>query len=245
MSASDQLYDQLEQSITEGSLRANVRLPSERQLAVDHHLSRAAVREVLIRLKAQGYIHSRQGGGHYVATDFRQHTMQPLMDLLVRSPEARFDLLEFRHTIEGDCAYYAALRANDIDRQAITTAFEQMQKTYCDQDLTQTAQADADFHLAIAEASHNLVYLHLMQSLFEVVRNSVFVNVADIFSLESRRDILMRQHSEIYDAIINAQPTTAREAAQRHIRYVEEVLSEMKKEQDRLERSTRRHGPGG
>jgi len=238
---SDKLFDYFERVISDGSLRSSTRLPSERQLAERFSLSRSSVREVLQRLKAQDFITTKPGGGHFVSKAFRQKTIKPLLAFFDRSPESRFDLLEFRHTIEGDCAYYAALRANEIDHKALTVAFQRMNKAYQEQDLQESSEADASFHLAIAESSHNVVYLHLMQSLFDVVRSSVFVNVSDIFSREPRRDALMRQHSEIYDAIMNAQPTTAREAAQRHIRYVEEVLSDLRKEQDRLERSKRRY----
>jgi GntR family transcriptional regulator, transcriptional repressor for pyruvate dehydrogenase complex len=241
MKNSDKLFQHFESTITEGSLRTGARLPSERQLAETFAISRSSVREVLQRLNAQGLITSKPGGGHFASKAFRQKTIEPLLALFNSSPESRFDLLEFRHTIEGDCAYYAALRSNELDRQALTLAFQRMDKAYKQNDLQKSSEADADFHLSIAESSHNIVYLHLMQSLFEVVRSSVFVNVSHMVAREPRRDILMRQHSDIYDAIMNAQPTTAREAAHRHIRYVEEVLSDMRKEQDRLERSERRY----
>ncbi len=241
MKHSEKLFSHIELSITEGSLKCGSRLPSERQLAERFGLSRSSVREVLQRLKAKGFVMSKPGGGHFASASFRQKNVEPLLALFQRSPESRFDLLEFRHTIEGDCAYYAALRANELDHQALTESFQRMDRAYEHNNLEEVSKADADFHLAIAESSHNIVYLHAMQSLFEVVRNSLFVNVVDIFSRESCRDTLMRQHREIYDAIINAQPTTAREAAHRHIRYVEEVLSDLRKEQDRLERSERRY----
>ncbi|MGS2716702.1 FCD domain-containing protein [Eionea flava] len=237
----DKLYDYYVHEIAEGMLRVDTRLPSERQLCQRFSLSRTSVREALQRLNAKGFITTKPGGGHFVSAAFRENTVDPLLELLSCSTESRFDLLEFRHTIEGDCAYYAALRANALDHQVLKTTFDRMRIAYDIQDLKQLSDADADFHLAIAEASHNIIYLHLMQSLFDIVRSNVFVNVSDILSREPRRDILMRQHSEIYDAIVNAQPTTAREAAQRHIRYVEEVLSDINKEKDRLERSERRY----
>ena len=45
-----------------------------------------------------------------------------LLQLLESNPEAQRDLLEFRHTLEASCAYYAALRATDVDRERLTAA---------------------------------------------------------------------------------------------------------------------------
>ncbi len=81
-----------------------------------------------------------------------------LLHLLESNPEAQRDLLEFRHTLEASCAYYAALRATDVDRERLTAAFNELQDCYSRHDEVSRAEegaADANFHLAIAEASHN------------------------------------------------------------------------------------------
>ena len=38
------------------------------------------------------------------------------------------------------------------------------------------AQLDAQFHMAIIEASHNVVMLHMMRSMYQLLRDGVFYN---------------------------------------------------------------------
>jgi len=164
-----------------------------------------------------------------------------MLKILSNNPDAHFDLLEFRHSIEGDCAYNAALRANELDLDALANAYQFMEKAYQSCDIEAQAQADAAFHLAIAEASHNLIYLHLVKSLFSVLQTNMLSSIASMFENDISREALMHQHAAIYDAIINRQPSTAKEAAHQHIRYVEELLQNIAREHHRKERSERRH----
>lgn len=241
MKQTDELYQFYEAAIIEGSLRSGTRLPAERELAQRFNLSRTSVREVLQRLKAKDWIVSKRGGGHYVSAQLQQDLAEPMLKILSNNPDAHFDLLEFRHSIEGDCAYNAALRANTLDLDALSESYRHLEKVYRANDIEAQAEADAAFHLAIAEASHNLIFLHLMKSLFSVLRSNMLSSIVSMFDNDISREALMSQHSAIYDAIIHRQPSTAKEAAHKHIRYVEELLQNLAREQHRQERSERRH----
>ena len=241
MKPPEQLYQYFEGAIIEGSLRSGAKLPSERQLADQFKLSRSGVREVLQRLKAKGWIISRGGGGHYVSSQLQQDIAEPFLKILANNEEAHFDLLEFRHSIEGDCAYNAALRANELDFDALAMTFKQLRTAYRLRDVTAEAKADAAFHLAIAEASHNLIFLHLVKSLLSVLEQNMHSSITQMFQNDITRDEIMNQHSAIYDAIIHRQPSTAKQAAQQHIRYVENLLQNLHREQARRERSERRY----
>ncbi len=238
---SEKLYRYYEAAIIEGSLRSGERLPAERELAKEFELSRNGVREVLQQLKAKGWIISKRGGGHYVSTQLQQDIADPILKILDNNPNAHFDLLEFRHSIEGDCAYNAALRANDVDIAALKKAYQTLQKAYEQYDIEAEASADAEFHLAVAEASHNLIFLHLVKSLFSVLQTNMHSSITKMFENRIAREALMNQHSAIYDAIVNRQPSTAKEAAHQHIRYVEKLLEDLAREEHRRERSQRRY----
>ncbi|WP_459710337.1 aminotransferase-like domain-containing protein [Paraburkholderia sp. 2C] len=64
-----QLAGELETRISTGALPPGARLPSIRQLASDHQISRFCVVEAYERLVAQGLARSRHGSGFYVADD--------------------------------------------------------------------------------------------------------------------------------------------------------------------------------
>jgi Transcriptional regulators len=63
---SDDIVEQLEGMILEGTLKAGERLPAERALAEQFGVSRPSLREAIQKLAAKGLLVSRQGGGNYV-----------------------------------------------------------------------------------------------------------------------------------------------------------------------------------
>ena len=243
---SDDIVDKLEGMILEGSLKAGERLPAERALAEQFGVSRPSLREAMQKLAARGLLVSRQGGGNYVAESLGSTFSDPLLQLLESNPEAQRDLLEFRHTLEGSCAFYAAQRATEPDRQRLTEAFEALQDCYARAGSVSRAEegaADARFHLAIAEASHNAVLLHTIRGLFDLLKRNVVTNIGGMYAQRSEtRDKLMEQHGELYRAIMEGRSEVARALSDRHIHYVQEVLAEVQQEVQRTARAERRQG---
>src|SRR5690554_4199050 len=246
---SDNIVEQLETMILEGTLQPGQRLPAERALAEQFGVSRPSLREAVQKLVAKGLLISRQGGGNYVSDSIGSSFSDPLLSLLAGHPEAHRDLLEFRHTLEADCAYYAALRATDLDRQHLQSAFDALQGCYAREGKASRAEegaADARFHLAIAEASHNAVLLHTIRGLFDMLKRNVVTNIGGMYALRNEtRVMLMQQHQELYDAIIERRASDARDVIHRHINYVQEVLAEGQQEAQRLARAHRREGGKG
>ena len=137
------------------------------------------------------------------------------------------DFLEFRTTVDGVCAYSAAQRATDADRELLTSCFEAMEKAHGTEAPTEEADIDANFHLAIAKAAHNQVLLHIMRSLFKLLRKDVFFNRMRLYSHHGSQDLLLNQHREIYETIIAGDPERARSAAEKHLGYVKEMAATM------------------
>lgn len=246
---SDDIVERLEAMILEGSLKSGERLPPERALAEQFGVSRPSLREAIQKLAARGLLVSRQGGGTYVAETLGSTFSDPLLQLLENNPEAQRDLLELRHTLEGSCAYYAALRATEVDHERLRKAFEALQDCYARQDEASREEegaADARFHLAIAEASHNAVLLHTIKGLFDLLKRNVVTNIGGMYAQRSEtRDHLMEQHRELYQAIIEGRAEEARAVSNRHIHYVQEVLTEVRQQAQRLARSQRRQSHAG
>lgn len=243
---SDDIVERLEGMILEGTLTAGERLPAERALAEQFGVSRPSLREAIQKLVAKGMLVSRQGGGNYVAEALGTTFSDPLLHLLESNPEAQRDLLEFRHTLEASCAYYAAMRATDVDRERLKAAFDTLQDCYTRNDEVSRAEegaADARFHLAIAEASHNAVLLHTIRGLFDLLKRNVVTNIGGMYKQRSEtRDMLISQHRDLYLAIVEGRAQDAREVSSRHILYVQEVLEEVRQEVQRVARAERRKG---
>lgn len=241
---SDTIVEQLETMILEGALKPGEKLPAERTLAEQFGVSRPSLREAIQKLIAKGSLISRQGGGNYISKNFGSSFSDPLLPLLETHPEAHHDLLEFRHTLEADCAYYAALRATDVDRNHLKTTFTELMTCYSNDSKAgraEEAAADARFHLAIAEASHNVVLLHTMRGLFNLLESSVLANIDGMHVVkEPTRQALIDQHRDLFNAIIQANADDARRIAGNHIRYVQDMLAQSQEEKTRVNRALRR-----
>jgi len=64
-----QLYQGLKERILSGRLTADTKLPSSRGLASDLSVSRNTVNSALEQLKAEGYIKTKPGAGHYISDE--------------------------------------------------------------------------------------------------------------------------------------------------------------------------------
>lgn len=237
---SDQIAAQIEEMIVDGSLNPGERLPAERQLAERFGVSRPSLREAIKKLSSKGLLESRHGGGTYIKEVLDDGFTAPLLELLQNQPEARFDVLEVRHALDGQAAYYAALRATDTDRYHIQKAYEKMINLHHHSDNPMDeALADADFHLSIAEASHNIVLLHTMRSLFTVLQRSIKHNLDKLYTIPRVFEPLSEQHETLMEAVVKGDPEAARRAAQTHLVFVEESLQDIDQEQERHKRFLR------
>ncbi|MCQ9618195.1 GntR family transcriptional regulator [Paenalcaligenes niemegkensis] len=241
---SDEIAEKIKNLVLEGAWVRGQRLPAERELADSFGVSRPSLREAIRSLVATGLLHTHHGGGTYVAETVGASFRDPLQQVLFNNPDAQRDLLEFRYMLEGTCSYYAALRATAADRTRLTQAFETLASYHDDPvgiEQSQEQSADAHFHLVIAEASHNAILLHTMRNTYEVLGSGVQVNFAGMYpDGHGVRGDLMKQHQALYLAIMEGRADDASDAAQSHIRFVQEVLLEMKAVQEREARSLRR-----
>jgi DNA-binding FadR family transcriptional regulator len=237
---SDQIASQLESMIAEGVLQPGERLPAERILSERMGVSRPSLREAIKKLASKGLLMSRQGGGTYVMKSINEGITDPLLELMLQHPEARFDVLEVRHALDGLAAYYAAIRATDQDRYTIQKKYERMINLHHTSDNPMDeALADADFHLSITESSHNIVLLHVMRSLFSVLQQNVQHNLDKLYTIPKVFDPLSAQHEALMSAVVRGEPEAAKIAAQEHMIFVEESLQSIDKEQERHKRFLR------
>lgn len=236
----DVITERLEGMILEGSLKPGQRLPPERELAERFGVSRPSLREAIQKLAARGLLSSRQGGGTFVNETLNSGYTDPLLEMLSRHKEFHLDLLEFRDAMEGISAYYAALRSTPADKAVLIQRFEELDGGFVGAAPAQEAKLDAAFHLAIAEAAHNVLLLHTIRSIFHLLEQSIVDNLAHLFAKPDSRSQLMKQHRALLDAILDGRAEDARARAHEHLVYVEEGLLEMARAETRAQRALRR-----
>jgi len=244
MRISDQIAEQLRAFIVEMKLKPGERLPAERQLALDLGASRSSVREAIQSLASQGLLQSRHGGGTYVqdaqVAQWRHETVvNPLSSVVQQDPEYRYDVLEARHALEGSTAWHAALRATAQDKARIRECFEATLRFQGMGDPVLASRADAQFHLAIAEASHNLVLLQMMRGLFDLLQATVTQNRQKMYTAPQTFEQLTAQHQELMAAILAGDPERARDTVCRHLEFVHHSVRTLDEDEARRKRSTR------
>ncbi|GAB2179844.1 FCD domain-containing protein [Denitratisoma sp. agr-D3] len=216
----DAVQKRLETRLVDGSWAPGSRIPAERTLAEEMNVSRATVREAISRLRARDMLVSRQGSGVYVTDRLQAGLASPWRQLLADHPELRWDTLEFRLELECATAHFAAQRATRADLKNIGDVVKRLTTAYKDDDRKEEARADADFHEAIAEASHNSMFRFLHAGLIRMLREHIALNLHRMHDLEGAMAInLMEQHLAIWEAIKGRKPEEARAAMRRHIEF--------------------------
>ena len=126
--------------------------------------------------------------------------------------------------MEGLAAERAARLGTQTDLDVIQTVFDKMEAAHAKRNPADEAQLDADFHLAIIEASHNVVMLHMMRSMYQLLREGVFYNRQIMFKQRMTRDSLLDQHRAINAALQTRDALGARAAVEAHLSFVEVAL---------------------
>ena len=241
---SDAIVAQLETRILDGVLRPGDRLPPERQLAQEFGVSRPSLREAISRLVSRGLLSSRQGGGTWVTDRLDKAFSDPWEALIDRHDELHADLLEFRQVLECSAARYAAMRATDDDLLRLQQCVNQLQLAYAGGDLAAQAQADVDFHQAVGEAAHNVLFAHLTGSLLTMLARHVKDNIANLFAVAEVADSLLEQHLAIWQAIRDGDGDAGARAAARHLDFVADTLAVQEQVAHRRERAKLRLSTG-
>ncbi|HDW4614352.1 TPA: transcriptional regulator LldR [Salmonella enterica subsp. enterica serovar Typhi] len=228
---SDEIASRVRALIEEQNLEAGMKLPAERQLALQLGVSRNSLREALAKLVSEGVLVSRRGGGTFVRwqheTWSEQNIVQPLIDIL-----------EARHAIEASTAWHAAMRATAADKEKIRLCFD----ATLSEDPDLASQADVRFHLAIAEASHNVVLLQTMRGFFDVLQSSVKQSRQRMYLVPPVFSKLTEQHQAVLDAILDGNAEGARKAMMAHLSFVHTTIKRFDEDQARQARITRLPG---
>ncbi len=223
-SVSEAITEKLETMIVEGIFKPGESLPPERQLARDFVVSRASLRQALSVLESRGLILSRQGGGNYVCDVIKKSFSDPLLDLMMRHHELKFQIIELRQTLECSAAFFAAERATDEDKTIIRRRLDELQKIVARRKPQQEAKADLELHLAIADAAHNAPLSLMIRNIYSLLLNEVEENL----SLVQQNDIdarkLHAQHKDMAERVITGDSEGARRVVNQHLELIRDIF---------------------
>src|SRR6202042_1962788 len=165
----EQIVQQIEESVLNGSLKPGDQLPAERELAQRLGVSRTAVREAVKALREKGLVEAYSGRGTFI-TDGTTQAARQSFDLMVKLGQAEGSphLAELRLILEPGIAALAAARIQEPEIVALREAVTVMDGAQRDPEAY--IEADLDFHLALAEAAANPLILSLIDSIVGLLR---------------------------------------------------------------------------
>jgi GntR family transcriptional repressor for pyruvate dehydrogenase complex len=220
ITVTEAIIEKLETMIVEGVFKPGDTLPPERKLAKEFGVSRASLRQALAALEIRSLITSRQGGGHYVCDVVKNSFSDPLVSLLNRHTQLKFQIVEVRQILEGAAAYYAAERATDQDRVLIQKRFESLQAILPNSTPVEEAKADLDLHLAIADAAHNAPLTLMLRNIYALLLKHIEEHLSLISDQDITNQRLQAQHTDLVSAVLASDGERARRIMQEHLEFV-------------------------
>jgi GntR family transcriptional regulator, transcriptional repressor for pyruvate dehydrogenase complex len=218
---SDKVADMMLETILSERLQVGERLPSERELSEQFGVSRPVVREAVRALVTKGIIQSRSGSGLRVA-EVDASAVSESMSLYLRGSEFDFEKVhELRVLLETHIAGLAADRATDEDVAEIRAVHERMKAERAD--VEAAARNDLEFHRLIARATHNELYVVLLESIGKTLFDLRRGNLGSGTVLRT-----VEEHENVLDAVAAHDAARASDTMEHHLNGVADTWKRRK-----------------
>ena len=220
---STQIAEQIRGSILAGEFNPGEKLPPERELADMFGVSRPSVREALNILTSSGLVETYQWGGTLVRSLVENTAGMPLSELIRIDGDRALDVIEVRKGMESWTAWFAASRALPEDIRRIKVVVDGMAKNL--EELKHSEDLDAHFHMLVARATHNVVWSHMMQSIFEAMQEFQRDVWRAVYLTEEDQRLLYSHHLKVYEMIRDRDADGARDAMLAHLDFAQKRCS--------------------
>ena len=193
----DVVFNTLRQAILKGELKPGERL-MEIALAERLGVSRTPIREAMRKLELEGLVVMIPRRGAQVANITEK-------DLN--------DVLEVRLALENMAIEKACNRMTEDQMDKLWIAAREFEKTMTERNLVRLAEADVEFHEIIYQASDNRRLNQVLNNL----REQIYRYRVEYLKDEETRNVLVKEHEELYHAIKERDVSRALEISSKHI----------------------------
>lgn len=208
----EQVAMQLAEMIADKRWQPGERLPPEMELCEVLNVGRSTLREALKSLAFIGMVRMRPGDGTYVSDLSNRLLDRILAKGLLKTEKDLADVCETRMILETEGAAIAAERSTDQDLARLRELISKGRETLRT-DNRSFPNIDLDFHIAVANASHN----RLLPRLLMDIRGILAEWITKSQELPGLRENAQEQHESILRCIANHDPVGAREEMRGHL----------------------------
>jgi GntR family transcriptional repressor for pyruvate dehydrogenase complex len=229
--ASRTVAEVLREAILTGELKDGAVLPSERDLAGQADVSRGSVREALRGLEAEGLIEVRAGrsGGAVVRVPGPHSLGRPVAAFLRGAGLDNRPLVETLLVLEPAIAAIAAETRTDEDLAKLSDLVDRM---VASPDHVERVMLNADWHTALAEATHNPILAGILSGLAEAIRAST--TDVEAFAADGVRERTVASYRSLLEAL-EAQDANAAETLMfRHITAASKIATKYRARHQQL-----------
>jgi len=214
----EQVAEQIQKLIAQGTLKPGDRLPPERELATRFGVARSSIRDAVRTLEVMGILEPRQGAGTVVRDLSADSLVVPLATVLVRKRELVSELLDVRRMLEPGLAARAAKNATPDEVMELEDILRrQAEKLRRGEP---SIEEDSEFHYVIGKAARNSVVLKVLDVLMDLLRESR----ARSLQAPGRPERSYDGHMRVLRAIKRRDPEAAEKAVRKHLEEIESIV---------------------
>jgi GntR family transcriptional regulator, transcriptional repressor for pyruvate dehydrogenase complex len=230
---STQTLQQLIGSLKDGTFKPGSKLPSQNELVEQFGISRTGVREALQMMAVLNLIEIRQGLGCFVKRVTPEYIVNADVLAILLEKEAILDVIETRKIVESGTAALATERGTAEDFWVMEDVLTQIDRTI--QRGESVAVVGAEFHFAVAKATHNTVLARLVRSFTHLMAKAGELMETDAGNATVFKQHELISHRELYRIIRLGDPQKSRQAMIDHISYSEDLILDAFKNAEGME----------
>ena len=231
--AFEEIADQIKQAILAKRLKEGDRLPSERSLAKRFQVGRMTVREALRTLETKGFIKIKKGsgGGAFIGVADSDAVPSIIVDNLILEGLTSTQITEARIALECAAVKSVIENATTEDLNSIAQNIEELE-TIIEFDHPQDLLSKRiNFHLLIAEASHNLLFIMFTRTLMEWARRRLEEHWVPLIEEQLKS---YQFHQRLFDSIKRKDNDVAQRLMKDHIEHVGVLIAKNVRQKETL-----------
>ena len=219
----EEIVDQLISLMKMGKLKPGDKLPSERQLAEELHVSRTAIREALRSMESMGYIDSKVGGGTYIKSVTLDNVMDPFAVMLSQDEKLLSELVDVRVLLEGEVA---SLAAKNVTQEQINEVRKTLEGMEADIKAGGNGLSGENaFHNMLAKIADNSALSMILNMCSELLSKSREATL----TIPGQPQNSLNDHYEILEAVETHSSALASTLMSRHLRKARKNLEKTNK----------------
>jgi GntR family transcriptional repressor for pyruvate dehydrogenase complex len=226
---SNYIISQVREAILTGKVQPGDRLPTEKELVEQFHVSKHTLREALRALEFMGLLEIRKGagGGPFVLEVDMETTRNSIINFLHFQNVSVRDLSDVRKVFEPHLARVAAEQATPELIETLSSLNEGCRKLLENGESLVGAREEIDFHVHLAKAGGNPVMMLILDFVNNLLTNTKSNLKPEIDFCEN----VLAAHEAILEKIRAGDGDGAAQAMYRHVCEVETGLQHLEEKE--------------